>query len=226
MNAGVRAEAYGNPTAQDHLVTPAHQTPSPRKRKVLAIVNTIMRIQQDLDFADDYLRVVEEMAVGSVGIAEDMEEEGEQKWKRRKRKIEMFQEEVWEVFLEGRVPNPFKEMRMHQKERGIGGTHGHERIMPHRVRRWGPEPEVMRRADGVCDPGMLLFPARNDSSGEAGACVGGLVVSGHVVAVICKESLTQMLMSPRHRSPLSPPTQPPSADTSYHMAQALLAMSR
>lgn len=67
---------------------------------------------QDIHFADQYLKVVE-MVVGEAG--EELEEPRKHKWKRRKKKIEMFQEEVWEAILEGQVENPFKKKKLDEK---------------------------------------------------------------------------------------------------------------
>ncbi|KAF8417338.1 hypothetical protein EV426DRAFT_706695 [Tirmania nivea] len=170
MNADVRAEVYGNPTAQDYLVISTRHTPSPRKRKPPAVVNTIMRILQDIDFADQYLRVVEEMAADSVGMGEGMEQMEEQKWMRRKRRIEMFQEEVWETFLEGKVENPFK--RKLYKE---GGSCHCQGLAPPRPPSNVPDPRMIEGGYSSAP----FFPARNDASGEAGACAESAAISSH-----------------------------------------------
>ena len=222
MNADVCA---GNPTTQDYLVLSAQQTPNPHKRERLAIVKTIMRIMQDIDFADQYLEVVEEVA-GVDGAGEGSEESEEQKWMKRKKRIKIFQEEVWEAFLEGRVENPFK--KLDEKGDGIRGC---KELMP-------------TKASNVSDPGVIegtnpgvpFLPVRDDASGGAEGYVGSAAVSGGVAApvlvnstepVVCKDRsrFDTDANSPWHRSLPTPPPQSLLAKTSYHMAQTLLVMS-
>lgn len=157
MSAGVCAEGYGKRTAQDYLAISKHQASRPRKRKLPPVVNTIMRILQDVGFADGYLKVVEGVVkVKEEGVGEEtVVRPREQKWMRRKRRIEMFQDEVWEAFLEGKVENPFKKRGLYE----AGDARGCEGFVPTRLPSNVPDP-------GVIDAGALFFSIRNDTSGR------------------------------------------------------------
>lgn len=128
---------------------------------------------QDIDFAGQYLQAVE-VVVDEVG--EEIEEPEEQKSMRRKKRIEMFQEEVWGVFLEGRVENPFK------KKLEKGTIHGYVPARPSNV----PDPGVIEGSY----PGMPFLPVQNDASGGVGACVGTAAVSGGVTAPVLVSPLS------------------------------------
>ncbi|KAF8454714.1 hypothetical protein BGX38DRAFT_1291923 [Terfezia claveryi] len=182
MNADVRDE---NSSTQDYVLLSAQQ---PRKRRTLGIVKTTMQIMQDIDFADWYLKVVE-IAVGEA-TGEEPEEPRNQGWMRRKKRIEMFQEEVWEAILEGKVENPFKRKTLNEK----GDICDCEGLVP--TKRPGSVPDSGVIADSY--PGVPLPLVRNSASGGVEACTGRAPVGGSVGAPI---------LVPSHSTLSIPPTQ-------------------
>jgi len=125
-----------------------------------------MRILQDTDFAGQYLQVMEEEMADLVEMGEGgVEEVAEEKWMRRKKRIEMFQEEVWEAFLEGKVENPFKK-KVCEKGDCEGPVSAKLPSNP-------PDQGVIEGSY----PTVPFLAVRNDASGGEGVCAGRGAVS-------------------------------------------------